>query len=108
MRKEATDFNQSLFVLTEQFNNQVNQLHIAIAADSIAQRRYRTNMETFLIGRISTLDLNDAQSSKDDARRKCINELFSYWYYYYQIRSITLWDFAAQTNIDADFEQIVR
>lgn len=108
LRKEATDFNQSLFVLTEQFNNQVNQLHIAIAADSIAQRRYRTNMETFLIGRISTLDLNDAQSSKDDARRKCINELFSYWYYYYQIRSITLWDFAAQTNIDADFEQIVR
>ena len=108
LRKETTDFNQNLFVLTEQFNNQVDQLHIAIEADTIAQKRYRTNMETFLIGKISTLDLNDAQTSKDDARRKRINELFSYWYYYYQIRSITLWDFAAQTNIDADFEKIVR
>lgn len=108
LRKETTDFYQDLFVLTEQFNNQVNQLHIAIEADTIAQKRYRTNMETFLIGKISTLDLNDAQSSKDEARRKRINELFYYWYYYYQIRSITLWDFAANTHIDADFDEIVR
>ena len=40
--------------------------------------------------------------------RNSINELFSYWYYYYQIHSITLWDFEAKTNIDADFEKIVR
>ena len=40
--------------------------------------------------------------------RNRINELFNYWYYYYQIRSITLWDFEAKTNIDADFEKIVR
>ena len=108
LRKETTDFYQDLFVLTEQFNNQVNQLHIAIEADTIAQKRYLTNMETFLIGKISTLDLNDAQGSKDDARRKRINELFYFWYYYYQIRSITLWDFASNTHIDADFDEIVR
>ncbi len=40
--------------------------------------------------------------------RNSKNELFSYWYYYYQIRSIMLWDFEAKTNIDADFEKIVR
>ncbi len=108
LRKERNDFNQNLFVLTEQFNNQVDQLKIAIEADAIAQKRYRTNMETFLIGKISTLDLNDAQTSKDNARRNRISELFNYWYYYYQIRSITLWDFEANTNIDADFEKIVR
>ena len=108
LRKERNDFNQNLFVLTEQFNNQVDQLKIAIEADAIAQKRYQTNMETFLIGKISTLDLNDAQTSKDDARRNRINELFNYWYYYYQIRSITLWDFEAKTNIDADFEKIVK
>ena len=108
LRKERNDFNQNLFVLTEQFNNQVDQLKIAIEADVIAQKRYPTNMETFLIGKISTLDLNDAQTSKDDARRNRINELFNYWYYYYQIRSITLWDFEAKTNIDADFEKIVK
>ncbi|MCI1779961.1 MAG: TolC family protein, partial [Bacteroidales bacterium] len=57
---------------------------------------------------ISTLDLNDSQSSKDEARQKYINELFYYWYYYYQVRSLTLWDFEHDTNIDADFDKIVK
>ncbi|EJX09114.1 outer membrane protein TolC [gut metagenome] len=108
IRKEEADFQQRLFVLTERFNNQQDQLHIAREADKIARKRYQNNVETFLIGRISTLDLNDAQSGKDEARRKYISELLNYWYAYYQLRSLTLWDFATHCNIDADFDEIVR
>ena len=108
LRQETMDFNQDLFILVEQFNNQRAQLDIANEADQIAQQRYKTNVETFMIGRISTLDLNDAQVSKDEARQKHISELFYYWYYYYQLRSLTLWDFEKNTNIDADFEAIVK
>ena len=102
------NFNQNLFILTEQFNNQSRQLQIADEADRIAQKRYKTNVETFMVGKISTLDLNDAQTRKDEARQKHISELFYYWYYYYQLRSLTLWDFAANTDINADFDEIVR
>lgn len=108
LRQETMNFNQNLFILVEQFNNQNAQLNIANEADNIAQKRYKTNVETFMIGKISTLDLNDAQVSKDEARQKHINELFYYWYYYYQIRSLTLWDFNTNTNIDADIEKIVK
>ena len=108
LQKETMDFNQNLFILVEQFNNQRAQLDIANEADRIAQQRYKTNVETFMIGRISTLDLNDAQVSKDEARQKHISELFYYWYYYYQLRSLTLWDFEKNTNIDADFEKIIK
>ena len=108
LRQETMDFNQNLFILVEQFNNQRAQLNIADEADAIAQQRYKTNVETFMIGRISTLDLNDAQVSKDEARQKHISELFYYWYYYYQLRSLTLWDFEKNTNIDADFEAIIK
>ena len=108
LRQETMDFNQNLFILVEQFNNQRAQLNIADEADQIAEQRYKTNVETFMIGRISTLDLNDAQVSKDEARQKHISELFYYWYYYYQLRSLTLWDFEKNTNIDADFEAIVK
>jgi outer membrane protein TolC len=108
LRQETMNFNQNLFILVEQFNNQQQQLRLADKADQIAQRRYDTNVETFLIGKISTLDLNDSQSKKDEARQKHISELFYYWYYYYQVRSLTLWDFYQHTNIDADFEKIVR
>ena len=108
LRQETMNFNQNIFILVEQFNNQRAQLDIADEADAIAQKRYHTNVETFMIGKISTLDLNDAQVSKDEARQKHISELFYYWYYYYQLRSLTLWDFEKNTNIDADFEEIVK
>ena len=60
LRQQAQDFRQNIFILTEQFNNQAEQLRIACEADTIARRRYHTNVETFKIGSISTLELSDA------------------------------------------------
>ena len=108
VRQQSQEFRQNLFVLTEQFNHQQQQLRIAEEADTIARRRYHTNVETFKIGSISTLELSDAQTSKDEARQNRISQLFNYWYYYYQLRSITLWDFENNRNIDVDFEKLIK
>ncbi len=108
IRQEQMDFNQNLYLLVANFNNQAQQLGIAAEADTIAEKRYQTSVETFMIGKISTLDLNDSQNSKDKARQKHISELFSYWYYYYQIRSLTLWDFERNSELEADFDDIVK
>lgn len=108
IEQEIRNFKNSLFVLVGQFNNQQRQLEIAREADRIAEKRYNTNLETFLIGKISTIDLNDAQLSKDQARRSHIYQLQNYWYYYYKIRSIALWDFENNCTIDADIEEIIK
>lgn len=108
IRQEQMNFNQDIFLLVQDYNNQAAQLDIANEADQIAQKRYKTNVETFLIGKISTLDLNDAQNSKDEARQKYINEMYLFWYYYYQIRSLTLWDFQKGAELEVDFEDVVR
>lgn len=108
IRQEQMTFNQDIFLLVEQYNNQGAQLEIAAEADSIARQRYQTSVETFLAGRINTLDLSDARLSKDEARQKHISELYLYYYYYYQLRSITLWDFPENGPIDADFEAIIK
>ncbi len=108
LRKEQMEFDQNIFILCERFNNQQQQLDISLRADTIAQRRYDTNVETFMIGKISTLDLNDSQVSKDESRQQYINQLFLYWNYYYQLRSIALWDFVTNTGIDADIDEIMR
>lgn len=108
LRQEAMNFHHNLFILVERFNNQQRQVAIAAKADTIAGTRYETNVQTFMIGRISTLDLNDSQVRKDEQRQQYINELYMYWYYYYQLRSLTLWDYAENRNIDADFEKIAR
>ena len=108
LRQQSQDFRQDIFVLTEQFNNQAEQLRIACEADTIARRRYHTNVETFKIGSISTLELSDAQKAKDQARQNRIQQLFNYWYYYYQLRSIALWDFERGCDISEDFENIIK
>ena len=107
IRQEQMNFNQDIFLLVEHFNNQAQQLSIAKEADIIAQQRYKTSIETFLIGKINTLDLNDAQNSKDQARQKHISELYNYWSYFYQIRSLTLWDFERDTELEVDFEEVI-
>lgn len=107
-RQEEMNFNQDIFLLVERFNNQAAQLEIATEVTDLAERRYHTSIETFLIGKIDILDLNDAQNSKDDARQKHITELYNFWYYYYNIRSLTLYDFLTNQTLDADFEEIVK
>ena len=108
IRQEQMNFNQDIFLRVEHFNNQAQQLSIAKEADIIAQQRYKTSIETFLIGKINTLDLNDAQNSKDQARQKHISELYNYWSYFYQIRSLTLWDFERDTELEVDFEEVIN
>ena len=108
LRQETMNFRQNLFILVERFNNQRRQVEIALAADGIAATRYDANVQTFLLGKISTLDLNDSQVRKDEARSQYISQLYYYWYYYYQLRSLTLWDFEHSSGIDADIERIVR
>ena len=108
LRQQSQEFRQNIFILTEQFNNQAEQLRIAIEADTIARRRYHTNVETFKIGSISTLELSNAQTAKDQARQNRIQQLFNYWYYYYQLRSIALWDFERGCELTADVEKLVR
>lgn len=107
-RQEEMNFNQDIFLLVENFNNQAGQLEIAGQADIIADKRYNTSIETFMIGKINILDLNDAQRSKDEARLKHIEELYKYWNYYYNIRSVTLFDFISHSSLDAEFEEIVK
>jgi outer membrane protein TolC len=107
-RQEQQTFNQDIFLLVENFNNQAAQLEIAGQADRIAGKRYDTSIETFMIGKISVLDLNDARQSKDEAKLKRIIELYRYWQYFYTIRSVTLYDFLTGSDLDAAFEEIVR
>jgi outer membrane protein TolC len=102
------DFDQQIFLLVERFTNQQSQLDIAARSDEIAQKRYATNVETYLIGKISTLDLNDSQVTKDESRREYVNELYKYWNYWYQLRSLTLYDWQHNTDINADIARLVK
>ena len=107
IRKKEMEFKQTLFYLVGLFNNQAEQVRISEEADRIAQQRYKTSVETFIIGRISTLDLDDARKSKDEVRQNHISALLAYWNYFYQMRYFALYDFVKESPLDAEFETLI-
>lgn len=108
LRQEQLAFNQDLFILVERYTNQREQVAVAARADSIAVNRYNSNVETYLIGKISTLDLKDSQLKKDQSRQDYVSRLYYFWLYYYQLRSLTLWDYSDNSPIEADFEYLIK
>ena len=57
---------------------------------------------------LATLELNDSRTSKDNSRRDYINQLYKYWNYWYQIRSLTLHDYSTGGDINVDFEKYIN
>lgn len=67
----------------------------------------KRSRERFVNGTATVTDLNTAQSEKDEAAQRYINELSKYWNYYYTLRQLTLYDFISRTNISAEFDKII-
>lgn len=105
IEKEQMDFKQNIFLQVQYFNNQPEQLRLAHETDLIAQQRYSTSIEAFILGKMEILNLNDSQSAKDEARRDYINQMFLLWSYYYQIRCLTLYDFLKDEKLVVDYEE---
>jgi outer membrane protein len=108
VQQALVDFQQNLFLDVEQFNLQKSQVEIAAKSDTVAMRRYEVTKQRFLIGKIAVLDLNDADSRKDQNRRAYIQELQNYWNFFYNIRGLTLYDFLDRRPIETDYEKLIK
>jgi outer membrane protein TolC len=98
------NFEQNIILSVSQFRDQSKQVNLAHHADSIAQLRYETAFQTFVMGTINVLDINSAQVERDNAKRKYINELYLSWLCYYNLRQITLFDFITNTDVKHSIE----
>jgi outer membrane protein TolC len=101
------DFQQNLYLDVEQFNLQASQVAIAAKSDTVAMKRYEVTKQRFLIGKIAVLDLNDADSRKDQNRRAYVQSLQNYWNYFYNMRSLTLYDFLNKKPLETDYEKLL-
>jgi hypothetical protein len=102
------DFQQNLYLDVEQFNLQKSQVEIAAKADTVAMKRYEVTKQRFLIGKIAVLDLNDADTRKDQNKRAYLQSLQDYWNYFYNMRSLTLFDFIKRQPLDTDYEKLLE
>lgn len=108
VQQAIIDFQQNLALDVEQFNIQKNQVAIAAKSDTVAMRMYEVTKQRFLIGKIAILDLNNADTRKDQNKRAYVQSLQNYWSYFYNIRSLTLYDFINRKPLETDYEKLIK
>jgi len=108
VQQSMIDFEQQLFLDVAQFNLQDDQVRIAAKSDTVAMKMFEVTKQRFLIGNVDVLELNNADTKKDENRRGYIQALQNYWTYYYNMRSLTLFDFEANKPIETEFESLIE
>ena len=90
-----------------QFNRQGGQCAVSRKAEVVGRDRYTAARERFLAGATSVTELNNAQSEMENASIRYLQDLASWWQYYYAIRQMTFYDYQKQFRIDeTTYEEI--
>ena len=106
IQQEEIDFRESVILTVEEFNLQKQLVEGAMEADTIANAVYDITRRRYMNGQSDIIRLSTNQRASINARRAYIQALESYWSYYYNIRSITLYDFEAGKDIEEEFEEV--
>lgn len=93
------DFKQNVEKLVMQFNMQARKVSIASLTDRRATQRHSVAIKLFVMGRIGILDLMNAVTEKNVAKRSFIAAMRTYWSLNYTLRSMTAYDFEHNTEI---------
>ncbi|MFN2313368.1 MAG: TolC family protein [Bacteroidales bacterium] len=108
VEQSRVDFEQKLLLDVQQFNLQNDQVMIAAKSDTVATRMFEVTKQRFLIGKIDVLELNNADTKKDQNKRSYIQALNNYWTYYYNLRALALYDFVNRRPLQTDYEKLVE
>jgi outer membrane protein TolC len=92
--QNEVSFEQEILTQVRQFEMLRLQIEITRKSDQVAQTRYNVAQNRYLIGKIDITNLNIALNEKDTAKRSYIDALKSFWMAYYDLRRLTLYDFA--------------
>ena len=94
--QDQITFEQQIITQVRQFEMLRLQIEITKKSDEVAQNRYNVAQNRYLIGKIDITNLNIALTEKDAAKRSYIDALKTFWMAYYDLRRLTLYDFAGR------------
>ncbi|MFT3737650.1 MAG: TolC family protein [Breznakibacter sp.] len=92
-KQALQQFEQKTISATFSFNIQKDKVDAALLSDSLATESYQLTVQRFRTGKADVLKLTSSQQAKDNARYKYISAMASFWYSYFSLRSLTLYDF---------------
>ena len=97
-----TDFAQNIRRIVAQFNLAARRVGISRRTAETAERHYDVARRLYVMGKNTVLELNTALSEKDSARQAAMSALENYWSLYFTLRSLTLYDFEKNREIEAE------
>lgn len=92
--QDEVNFEQEVVTQVRQFELLRLQIEITKKSDEVALQRYNVAQNRYLIGKIDITNLAIALTEKDNAKRSYLIALKSFWTSYYNLRGLTLYDFA--------------
>lgn len=99
VEQDMKDFKRSVIMQVEQFSLLEEQMDAAREADIVAGNGYQIALKKFQNGEISITDLNISLAEREKAKRDYIRSIEDYWVALYNIRILTLYDFAMNQKI---------
>jgi outer membrane protein TolC len=108
IKQDRIDFEQNVYQGVLEFNLQSGQVFNAAKADTVANLGYKITFQRFLIGKIDVVKLNIASNDRESARMQYIDALNQYWSKYYQLRSLTLFDFESKKQLTEEYDKILE
>jgi hypothetical protein len=99
--QEEVNAEQEIITQVRQFELLHLQIEITKKSDEVARERYNVAQNRYLIGKIDITNLNIALTEKDNAKRSYLEALRLYWSSYFNLRRLTLFDFATRTLLYA-------
>lgn len=93
IEQEQINFEQEISNAVRNFEQILGQIEIAEKRQEVALKSFEITNGRYLAGKVGILDLNNARQTKDSAIRNYISSLQQYWDAYYELRTLTLYDF---------------
>jgi len=103
--QEIQDFEQDILRLVSEFNLQSRIVESLKEASLIAEESYEIYKRRFILGGVDVNTLGLQQNKKDNALNRYLSELQKYWYYYFTIRKLTLFDFESNKSLEESFDE---
>ena len=108
VEQDMNNFEQNIQKVVKQFNLQAGKVAIAAKTDRAAERRNEVARSLYFRGQSTILDLNASIVERDSSKRNYISALSTYWYYYYLLRNLTLYDFEKGIALTEDYESLIK
>ncbi|MBT8232898.1 MAG: TolC family protein [Saprospiraceae bacterium] len=101
-RLEKVNFEREVIISVQQFTLVQENVALAKLSYETAQKRYDLTRKRYLIGKAEITDLTLAENEQENQRKQYIQAISDFWKAYYNIRSLTLYDFIGQTSLVRD------